>query len=287
VKNIFRYSIYLLTVLSMLILITMLVYLFTEAYPFFRGQKLSDFILGNTWRASEPHQSFQIFNILYAGFYISILACLISFPVSYGISMFICFYSKNAVKKVIIWTVNILSGIPSIIYGFFGMIVILKLLENSFSLSTGESVLAGSLILSIMIIPFFVGSCIERIETVKEKFEKDSDSLGVTKEYFIRKIVFSETKFSIVTAFLLAFARATGETMAVMMVIGNSPLFPHLLTKAQTVPALIALEIGMSEVGSRHYSALFASAFVLLIAVLIINIIFFILNGIRRAYIEN
>jgi len=75
--------------------------------------------------------------------------------------------------------------------------------------------------------------------------------------------------------------------MAVMMVIGNSPLFPHLLTKAQTVPALIALEIGMSEVGSRHYSALFASAFVLLIAVLIINIIFFILNGIRRAYIEN
>ena len=70
-KNIFRYSIYLLTVLSMLILITMLMYLFIEAYPFFKGQKLSDFILGNTWRASEPHQSFQIFNILYAGFYIS------------------------------------------------------------------------------------------------------------------------------------------------------------------------------------------------------------------------
>ena len=286
-KNIFRYSIYLLTVLSMLILITMLMYLFIEAYPFFKGQKLSDFILGNTWRASEPHQSFQIFNILYAGFYISILACLISFPVSYGISMFICFYSKNVVKRIIIWTVNILSGIPSIVYGFFGMIVILKLLENSFSLSTGESVLAGSLILSIMIIPFFVGSCIERIETVKGKFEKDSDALGVTKEYFIRKVVFSETKFSIVTAFLLAFARATGETMAVMMVIGNSPQFPHILTKAETVPALIALEIGMSEVGSRHYSALFASAFVLLIAVLIINIIFFILNGIRRAYIEN
>ena len=261
--------------------------LLIEAYPFFKGQKLSDFILGNTWRASEPHQSFQIFNILYAGFYISILACLISFPVSYGISMFICFYSKNAIKRVIIWTVNILSGIPSIVYGFFGMIVILKLLENSFSLSTGESVLAGSLILSIMIIPFFVGSCIEKIEAVKEKFEKDSDALGVTKEYFIRKVVFSETKFAIVTAFLLAFARATGETMAVMMVIGNSPQFPHILTKAETVPALIALEIGMSEVGSRHYSALFASAFVLLIAVLIINIIFFILNGIRRAYIEN
>ena len=81
--------------------------------------------------------------------------------------MFICFYSKNAVKRVIIWTVNILSGIPSIIYGFFGMIVVLKLIENSFSLSTGESVLAGSLILSIMIIPFSTqigrASCRERV----------------------------------------------------------------------------------------------------------------------------
>ena len=138
-----------------------------------------------------------------------------------------------------------------------------------------------------MIIPFFVGSCIERIETVKKKFEKNSDALGVTKEYFIRKIVFRETKFSVMTAFLLAFARATGETMAVMMVIGNSPQFPRILTKAETVPALIALEIGMSEVGSRHYSALFASAFVLLITVLIINIIFFILNGTRKEYMEN
>ena len=286
-KNIFRYSIYLLTVLSIFIPAVMLIYLFMEARPFFKEQTLSDFIFGKVWRASEPHQSFQIFNILYAGFYISILACIISFPVSYGTSMFICFYSKNLTKKIIIWTVNILSGIPSIVYGFFGMTVILKILEKTFSLSTGESILAGSLILSIMIIPFFVGSCIERIETVKKKFEKNSDALGVTKEYFIRKIVFRETKFSVMTAFLLAFARATGETMAVMMVIGNSPQFPRILTKAETVPALIALEIGMSEVGSRHYSALFASAFVLLITVLIINIIFFILNGIKKEYMEN
>ncbi|MBF4805914.1 MAG: phosphate ABC transporter permease subunit PstC, partial [Pseudoleptotrichia goodfellowii] len=84
----------------------------------------------------------------------------------------------------------------------------------------------------------------------------------------------------------LAFARATGETMAVMTVIGNSPQFPKLLTKAETVPALIALEIGMSEVGSKHYSVLFASAFVLLTTVMIINIIFFILNKMRRIYIE-
>lgn len=270
----------------MFILAVLLIYLFAEALPFFKEVKIPDFIFGKVWRASEPNQSFQIFNILYAGFYISILACIISFPFSYGISMYICFYSKGIFKKMIIWAVNILSGIPSIVYGFFGMTVILKILEKTFRMSTGESVLAGSLILSVMIIPFFVANCIEHIEAIKEKYGKDSDAMGITKEYFIRKIVFRETKFSVLTAFMLAFARATGETMAVMTVIGNSPQFPELLTKAETVPALIALEIGMSEVGSRHYSALFASAFLLLATVMIINIIFFILNKMRRVYIE-
>ena len=285
-KNIFKYSIYILTTLSMFILAVLLIYLFAEALPFFKEVKIPNFIFGKVWRASEPNQSFQIFNILYAGFYISILACIISFPFSYGISMYICFYSKGIFKKMIIWAVNILSGIPSIVYGFFGMTVILKILEKTFRMSTGESVLAGSLILSVMIIPFFVANCIEHIETIKEKYGKNSDAMGITKEYFIRKIVFRETKFSVLTAFMLAFARATGETMAVMTVIGNSPQFPELLTKAETVPALIALEIGMSEVGSRHYSALFASAFLLLSTVMIINIIFFILNKMRRVYIE-
>ena len=285
-KNIFKYSIYILTTLSMFILAVLLIYLFAEALPFFKEVKIPNFIFGKVWRASEPNQSFQIFNILYAGFYISILACIISFPFSYGISMYICFYSKGILKKMIIWAVNILSGIPSIVYGFFGMTVILKILEKTFRMSTGESVLAGSLILSVMIIPFFVANCIEHIEAIKEKYGKDSDAMGITKEYFIRKIVFRETKFSVLTAFMLAFARATGETMAVMTVIGNSPQFPELLTKAETVPALIALEIGMSEVGSRHYSALFASAFLLLATVMIINIIFFILNKMRRVYIE-
>ncbi|RRD39611.1 phosphate ABC transporter permease subunit PstC [Leptotrichia sp. OH3620_COT-345] len=285
-KKFFKYSIYLFTGLSILILLILLIYLFSEAFPFFKEQKILNFILGKSWRASEPKQSFQIFNILYAGFYISILACIISFPISYGVSMYICFYSKGVTKKIIIWTVNILSGIPSVIYGFFGLTIILKVLEKNFSMSTGESVIAGGLILSIMIIPFFVGNCMESIKTVKKKFQKDSDSLGVTKEYFIRKIVFKETRLSIITSFLLAFARATGETMAVMMVIGNSPQTPKLLSKAETIPALIALEIGMSEVGSKHYSALFASAFVLLFTVIIINIIFFILNGMRKTYVE-
>ena len=281
-KNIFKCSIYFLTALSMLILAVLLIYLFVEAFPFFREEGIVNFIFGNKWRAGESGQSFQIFNILYAGFYISLLACIISFPFSYGVSLYICFYSKGFTKKMLIWLINILSGIPSIIYGFFGMTVILKKIENIFSMSTGESILAGSLVLSIMIVPFFVSGCTESIEKIKEKYGNDSDSMGISREYFILKIVLKETGKSIFTSFLLSFARATGETMAVMMVIGNSPQAPKILSKAETVPALIALEIGMSEVGSRHYSALFASGFILLTCVMIINIIFFILEKKRR-----
>lgn len=285
-KNIFRYLIYLLTTLSMLILLVLLFYIFMESLPYFREEGVLKFIFGNKWRATEYNQSFQIFNILYAGFYISLLACIISFPFSYGFSLYICFYSKGIVKKLLVWVINILSGIPSIIYGFFGMIVILKKIEDIFSMSTGESILAGALVLSIMILPFFVSGCIGNMEKIKKKYGKDSDSLGVTKEYFILKLVLKETIHSVINSFLLSFARATGETMAVMMVIGNSPQTPHILSKAETIPALIALEIGMSEVGSKHYSALFASGFILLSSIMIINIVFFILNRNGRMTIE-
>ena len=176
------------------------------------------------------------------------------------------------------------AGIPSIIYGFFGMIIIVKNLEKIFKISAGESVLAGSIILSIMILPYFVSNLVETIEIIKAKYKKDSDALGISKEYFIRKIVFKKLNYSILTGFMISFSRAIGETMAVMMVIGNAPIFPKLLSKAQTIPSLIALEIGMSEVYSEHYYALFASGFALLILVLIINIIIFLVNRKSRSY---
>lgn len=286
-RKIFRILIYIFTVISLLLLLTMLFYLFNEALPFFKEENIIKFIIGKKWYASYPEQSFQIYNMLIAGIYISFLACIISFFISYGLSLFICFYTNKKIKAIILWIINILAGIPSIIYGFFGMKIILKKVETIFNLSSGESILAGSLILSIMIIPFFVRNCIENMEMISKKYKKYSDCLGIKKEYFIGEIVFRENKISIIISFLLAFGRATGETMAVMMVIGNAPITPKLLQKAQTIPTLIALEIGMSEVGSKHYSALFASAFILLILVLFINIIASILNKLRRKYVEN
>lgn len=282
-NKIFKNTVYIFTLFTILLLFTLIVFLYNQSLPFFLKNNFLNFIFGKVWDATEIYGSFGIFNILLASILISILSCIISLPIAIGTALFICFYTNKS-RVILMWLINILAGIPSIIYGFFGMIVIVKNLEKIFKISAGESVLAGSIILSIMILPYFVSNLVETIEIIKAKYKKDSDALGISKEYFIRKIVFKKLNYSILTGFMISFSRAIGETMAVMMVIGNAPIFPKLLSKAQTIPSLIALEIGMSEVYSEHYYALFASGFALLILVLIINIIIFLVNRKSRSY---
>ena len=282
-NKVFKYTVYIFTLFTILLLLTLIVFLYNQSLPFFLKNNFLKFIFGRVWDATEVSGSFGIFNILLASVFISILACIISLPIAIGTALYICFYTKNS-KVFLIWLINILAGIPSIIYGFFGMIIIVKNIEKIFKVSAGESVLAGSIILSIMILPYFVSNLIETIELIKKKYQRDSDALGISKEYFIRKVVLKKLHFSILIGFMISFSRAIGETMAVMMVIGNAPIFPKLLSKAQTIPSLIALEIGMSEVYSEHYYALFASGFILLILVLIINILLFIINRKSRNY---
>lgn len=282
-NKVFKYTVYIFTLFTILLLLTLIVFLYNQSLPFFLKNNFLKFIFGRVWDATEVSGSFGIFNILLASVFISILACIISLPIAIGTALYICFYTKNS-KVFLIWLINILAGIPSIIYGFFGMIIIVKNIERIFKISAGESVLAGSIILSIMILPYFVSNLIETIELIKKKYQRDSDTLGISKEYFIRKVVLKKLHFSILTGFMISFSRAIGETMAVMMVIGNAPIFPKLLSKAQTIPSLIALEIGMSEVYSEHYYALFASGFILLILVLIINILLFVINRKSKSY---
>lgn len=282
-NKVFKYTVYIFTLFTILLLLTLIVFLYNQSLPFFLKNNFLKFIFGRVWDATEVSGSFGIFNILLASVFISILACIISLPIAIGTALYICFYTKKS-RVILIWLINILAGIPSIIYGFFGMIIIVKNIEKIFKVSAGESVLAGSIILSIMILPYFVSNLIETIELIKKKYQRDSDALGISKEFFIRKVVLKKLHFSILTGFMISFSRAIGETMAVMMVIGNAPIFPKLLSKAQTIPSLIALEIGMSEVYSEHYYALFASGFILLILVLIINILLFVINRKSKSY---
>lgn len=285
VKNsLFKNLIYSLSFISLLMVFILIFFLFKESVPFLKEKGLLNFIFSRTWNALD--YEFGLFNILYASFYSAFLACIISFSFSYAIALYICFYTNKAFYIFLKWLINILAGIPSIIYGFFGLFVIVKFLEKTLKISAGETVLAASLILSIMIIPYFVSNLTESFEILKKKYKKDSDALAVTKEFFIRKIIFKKSFLPIITGFVLAFSRAIGETMAVMMVIGNAPIPCKILSKAETVASLIALEVGQTHAFSLHYKALFASGFVLLFFVLILNLILFVLNSRKRDFYD-
>ena len=249
-------------------------FMFKESLPFFKQYSVNKFLFGNLWDSIDG--SFGAFNIILASFYIALLACVFSFPISYGLSLMIVFYTNNKVKTLVSWIIRILAGIPSIIYGFFGLFVIVKFFEKNFKMAAGESVFAGSVILSIMILPYFVEVLTETFEKIKQKYKRQSDCFGISKEYFIRKIVLKQSLRSAFSGFVLAFSRAIGETMAVMMVIGNAPILPKFFSKAETIASLIALEVGMSEAGSLHYHALYASSFVLLVFVIILDVILFV-----------
>ncbi len=213
-----------------------------------------------------------IWNIILATLYIAVLGVLIALPIGIGSSLFLACMVSKKIRDIIKPFIDILAGIPSVIYGFIGLIVIVKSLEK-LGRTSGESVLAGGILLSIMVLPFIISICEESMSKLYIEYEIVSKSLGVSKYYFISEIVLPNSIKSIIISTVLAFGRALGETMAVMMVIGNAPIFPTLFGKAQTISSLIALEMGMVEVGSPHYNALFASGVVLMGLLLMINIL--------------
>ncbi|SCG81835.1 putative ABC transporter permease protein yqgH [Proteiniborus sp. DW1] len=269
----FSILIKLLTVFSLLLLAFVLIFIFKESTAFFKEVSIFKFITGRTWNPLSSPDKLSILNVILGTLYVSFVAIVIALPIGVGSALLLSGYIKGRGKTIIRGIIDILGGIPSVIYGFIGLLVLVKFFEIRFGFPTGESVLAGGILLSLMVLPYIISTCNETMEKVYNDHLSSSQALGVSKNYFLRKIVLAESKKGIIAATVLALGRAMGETMAVMMVIGNAPITPRLLGKAQTIPSLIALEMGMAEVGSLHYHALFASGFVLMIILLIINII--------------
>lgn len=279
-EKLFALIIKLLTLFSILILAFIVLFIFKESIVFFEEVSIIEFATGKTWNPLDSPDKLGILPVILGTIYVSLVGILISLPIGVGVAIALSNYTNEKVRRFLRGIIDILAGIPSVVYGFIGLLVIVKFFEIRFSFSSGESVLAGGILLSIMMLPYIISTCAESMEKVYKNYSQSSNALGVSKTYMVRKIILPESKRSILAAIILALGRGMGETMAVMMVIGNSPIMPKLLRKCQTIPSLIALEMGMVEVGSLHYHALFASGFILMIMLLIINIV---LHFIKRS----
>lgn len=274
----FSFIIKALSLISLLLLAFIILFIFKESTAFFKEVSLFKFVSGKLWNPLGDPDKLSILPIILATLYTSFLGLILALPIGLGFSLLLSSYSKGKTRRLIRAIVDILAGVPSVVYGFMGLVLLVKFFEVRFLFPSGESVLAGGIILSIMMLPYIVSTCDESMEKVYREHTQYSQALGVSKIYMIRNIVLPESRKAILAAMVLALGRGMGETMAVMMVIGNAPIFPRLLKKSQTIPSLIALEMGMAEVGSLHYHALFASGFVLMMMLLGINMILYFIK---------
>lgn len=273
---IFSIFIKLISFLCIMVLAFIIFFIVKESIPILKHTGIYDFVFGKVWRplAFGVSESYGIFYIILATIYTAFLATFISLFIGIGFSIFLVFIANDFLRSFSLSLMDLIVAVPSVIYGFIGLVIIVKFLEHLpiLNMSAGESVLAASILLSFMIIPFIISTITESMMILKKSYNDVSISLGIDKWYMVSELILPNSKNAVLVGFILAISRALGETMAVMMVIGNSLVFPTLLGKAETIASLIALEIGMSEVRSLHYSALFASGAILMLTLSIINI---------------
>ena len=280
---VFSLLIKLFSFVCIILLAFIIFFIIKESIPLFNKVGILNFVLGKVWRpltfvsSKNLTESYGIFNIIIATLYTAFLSTFISLFIGIGFSIFIVFMANKSIRLFIMPIMDLIVAIPSVIYGFIGLVIIVKFFEK-LSMPTGESVLAASLLLSFMIVPFIASTVSESMILINKKYKDISLTLGVDKWHMILNLILPSSKNAILVGFILSVSRAMGETMAVMMVIGNSLVFPKLLGKAETIASLIALEIGTAEVKSLHYSALFASGAILMLSLSIINIAVYFLR---------
>lgn len=273
---IFSIFIKLISFLCIMVLAFIIFFIVKESIPILKHTGIYDFVFGKVWRplAFGVSESYGIFYIILATIYTAFLATFISLFIGIGFSIFLVFIANDFLRSFSLSLMDLIVAVPSVVYGFIGLVIIVKFFEHLpiLNMSAGESVLAASILLSFMIIPFIISTITESMMILKKSYNDVSISLGIDKWYMVSELILPNSKNAVLVGFILAISRALGETMAVMMVIGNSLVSPTLLGKAETIASLIALEIGMSEVRSLHYSALFASGAILMLTLSIINI---------------
>ena len=273
-NSLFLFFVYAFLFLSTGILSFFFLFLAKESLPLFESVSPPSFLFSSKWNpmAFTGTASFGIFHFLMGSISVSFLALLFSTILSLGCSIFFAFYFGEKGRRILYPLLDLLSGIPSVVYGFIGLTVG-KPLFLKMGVSTGSCVLLASILLSILIFPFMVDSITDSMVKLKEQYFLEARALGLSPAYIILRLILPSSLRSIFLAFLLGSGRALGETMAVMMVVGNANLFPKLLSKGETIASLIALEMGSAEYHSLHYHALYASGLVLLLLVALIHLL--------------
>ncbi|MGQ9583159.1 MAG: phosphate ABC transporter permease subunit PstC [Thermoplasmatota archaeon] len=250
-------------------------FLFRESWLAFTEVGPGGLLGGDYWNPRGHPPSYGAYPLIVGSLLVTLGAMLFAVPIGVGSAIFISELAPPRIRLVLKSLTEILSGIPSVVYGFFGLLVLTNWLRVTFNQPTGESWLAGSILLGIMALPIIVSVSEDALSSVPREYREASCSVGATRWQTISGVVVPSALSGITAAIVLGMGRAVGETMAVMMVTGNTGVIPdpitNLFSPIRTITGTVAIEMGEVEVGSVHYSALFALCVILFIITLVIN----------------
>ena len=255
---------------SIVAVIAICVFMFANGFPAIAEIGPANFLLGTEWRPGQ--NLFGIFPMIIGSIYVTAGAIIVGVPIGILCAVFLAFYCPKKLYSLLKPAVDLLAGIPSIVYGFFGLVVIVPVIQQVFS-TGGKGILTASILLGIMILPTIIGVTESSLRAVPESYYEGSLALGATKERTIFRSVMVAAKSGVMSGVILGIGRAIGETMAVIMVAGNQAAIPEsILSGVRTLTANIVLE--MAYAADLHRDALIATAVVLFVFILIINICF-------------
>jgi phosphate transport system permease protein len=262
--------------LAVVVVTFILLFLLRDGYPIFVDVGIIPFLFGDTWAPTAVEPLYGIFPLIVGTLLVTIGAIVFAVPLSIGCAIYVSELASPRVKNVLKPAIELLAGIPSVVYGFFGLIVLTDFIRVAFDVPSGETWLAASILLGIMALPTIISVSEDAISAVPREFKEGSLAIGATRWQTISRVIVPAALSGIAAGIILGIGRAIGETMAVMMVAGNAAVIPdpiwNVLSPIRTLTATLGIEMGEVSVGSEHYSALFGIAVVLLIITLIVNL---------------
>jgi len=272
--NIIRYIFFGFAVVSIAILCMILFFLVREGTPIFKDVPVKDFLFGDYWYPTSDPPEFGIFPLIMASLLVTLCSAAVAIPLGVMTAIYLAEIASRRVKEIAKPVVELLASLPSVVIGFFGMVVVAPFLQETFDIPTGLNLFNASLMLAFMSVPTICTISEDAITSVPAELKEASLALGATHWESIVRVVIPASLSGLSTAVILGMSRAIGETMVVLMVSGGAAMMPSsLFSPVRPMPASIAAEMAEAPFRGDHYYALFATGMVLFGFTLIFNFI--------------
>jgi len=273
-ERVIRFCFFGIALASITTLFLIALFLFLEGLPIFKEVSVTDFIFGREWYPTDDPPDFGIFPLIVASLAVTLVSSMISIPLGVLTALYLAERASPRVREWVKPIVELLAALPSVVIGFFGMVIVAPFLQKILDMPTGLNLFNASLMLAFMSIPTICSLSEDAIFGVPVELKEASLALGATHWETIARVIFPAAISGITTAVILGMSRAMGETMVVLMVAGGAALMPtSLFDPVRPMPASIAAEMGEAPFQGEHYYALFATAIILFLFTLAFNII--------------